>query len=44
LLRSQVKGLLDGLDEIFEASNGIGVLNQDWLNKFVKELHEKYKK
>lgn len=44
LLRSQVKGLLDGLNEIYEASNGIGVLNQDWLNKFVKELHEKYKK
>lgn len=43
LLRSQVKGLLDGLDEIFESSNGIGVLNQIWVNNFVKELNEKYK-
>jgi hypothetical protein len=44
LLRSQVKGLLDGLDEIYESSNGIGVLNQIWVNNFVKELYEKYKK
>lgn len=44
LLRNQVKGLLDGLNEIYEASNGVGVLNDVWLNNFVKELHEKYKK
>lgn len=44
LLRNQVKGLLDGLNEIFEASNGAGVLNQDWINKFVQELHDKYNK
>lgn len=44
LLINQVKELLDGLNEIYEASSGIGVLNDKWLKKFVKELIEKHKK
>ena len=43
LLRNQIKGLLDGLNEIIEASEGEGVLNDIWVKNFVKELYEKYK-
>jgi hypothetical protein len=43
LLRNQVKGLLDGLNEIIEASEGEGVLNDICVKNFVKELYEKYK-